>query len=215
MQQLSLRRRYFALVLLGCCGLVIWVAGPVAARGPRVWLDPETLSLAPGDEGTLDVRVEDVVQMAGAEVHLTFDPALLEVVDADTSTEGVQVDHGGFLSPDFIIQNDADPLVGTVDYAIACMPVDKAVSGGGVLARITFRALDEGEAPLAISSVILADVQGQPITIETGSGVVAISRPGPSLVGVLIGLAAVAVAVGAIAVLRNPILAHYKRGGNG
>jgi hypothetical protein len=171
-----------------------------------MWLDPATLDLAPGDVETLDVRVEHVSELAGAEVSLTFDPALLEVVDADPSAEGAQIAHGDFLSPDFVVQNTADSTGGTVHYAIACMPLDEAVSGGGVLAHVTFRALAEGETLVNIRSALLADRHRQPIAVETDSSVVVIARPGPSPgVWTLIGLVAVAVAAGSIAVVWNAV----------
>jgi len=202
MQQLRLKLHRPALVLLLCWGLIVQVAGSTAAQEARIWLEPTMLNLAPGDVGTLDIRVENVIQLAGAEVYLTFDPVLLEVVDTDPSAEGAQIAHGDFLSPDFVVRNIADPATGTVDYAIACMPLDKAVSGSGVLAHITFRALAEGETLVAIRSALLSDVQGQPIAIETDSGVVVIRRPGPSpAVWALIGLVAAAVAAGFVVVM--------------
>lgn len=206
MQQLSSKLRRSALILVGCWGLIVWVAVPVAAPGATMWLDPATLDLAPGDVGMLEIRVDNIVQLAGAEVHLTFDPALLEVVDAEPSTEGVQIAHGDFLSPDFVVQNSADLTNGTVDYAIACMRLDQAASGSGVLARITFRALAEGETLVTISGALLADMQGQPIAVETESSVAVISRSGPSPgVWALIGVVAAAVAAGSIAVVWNII----------
>jgi len=198
-----------ATALFFCWVLAAWSTGPVIAQGARVRLAPETLTLAPGDTGTVEVRVEDVIQLAGAEVHLTFDSTLLEVVDADAETEGIQIVHGGFLSPDFVVQNIADPSAGTIDYAIVCMPLDKAVSGNGVLARITFRALADGETLVDVSSAILGNVQNQSIPLETASSIVVISRPGPSLqVWGMIGLAAVAVASGLVAVVWRAIKAR-------
>jgi hypothetical protein len=206
MQQLSTILGRFAVILVGCWGFVVLVAAPVAAPGARIWLDPATLDLAPGDVGTLEIRVEDIAELAGAEVHLTFDPALLEVVDADPAIEGTQIAHGDFLSPDFVVQNVADPANGTVDYAIATMQLDKAASGSGVLARITFDALAEGETLITISGALLADMQGRPIEVETGSSVAVISRPGPSPgVWALIGLVAAAVVAGFVAVVWNAV----------
>lgn len=203
------RLRCATMTLLFCWGLVAWSTGPVAAQGSRIRLAPETLTLAPGDVGTVEIRVEDVVQLAGAEVHLAFDSTLLEVVDADPATEGMQIAHGGFLSPDFVVQNVTDPSAGTIDYAIVCMPLDKAVSGNGVLARITFRALAEGETLVDISSAILGDVQNQSIPLETVSSIVVIGHPGQSLeVWVLIGLVAVAVAAGLVAVVWRTVKAR-------
>jgi hypothetical protein len=209
MQQLPMKTYHFVLLLLDCWGFIFWGADPTAAQGAEVWLDPVTLDLDPGDVGALDIRVENVTQLAGAEVHLAFDPALLEVVDADPAMEGVQIAHGDFLSHDFVAQNTTDPGTGTADYAIACLPLDKAVSGGGVLARVTFRALGGGETLVKIRGILMADMQGRPIPVETRDSVVVISGPGPSLeVWVLIGLVATAVATGFIAVVWNAIKAR-------
>jgi hypothetical protein len=206
MQQLFFILRRSALILVGCWGFVVLVAAPVAAPGARIWLDPATLDLSPGDVGAVEIRLEDVNELAGAEVHLTFDPALLEVVDADPATEGTQIAHGDFLSPDFVVQNITDPSQGAVDYAIASMQLDEAATGSGVLARIEFRALAEGETLVTISGALLADTQGRPIQVETGSSVAVISRSGPSAgVWVLIGLVAAAVVAGFIAVVWNAV----------
>ena len=206
MQGVSWRLWRGLLAWLGCWSLVAWSAGSALAQGTRMWLSPATLDLAPGAVGTLEVRVEDVAQLAGAEVSLTFEPALLEVVDAEPATPGTQIAHGDFLSPDFIVRNGVDSATGTVDYAIACMPLDKAVSGSGVLARLTFRALAEGETYVTVRSALLADMQKQPIPVETGSSVVVINRPGPSsAVWALIGVVAVAVAIGFIVVVWNAV----------
>jgi len=196
--------------LLICLGIAGWIAGTAAAQeGTRVSLAPEALALSPGDTGTLEIRVENVAHLAGAEVHLTFDATLLEIVDADSKMEGAQITHGDFLSPDFVVQNVADPSAGTIDYAITCMPLDKAASGSGVLARITFNTLAEGETEVKIRSTLLADVQGQAIAVETGPGVIVTSYPGPSLaVWATIGLVAVVVAAGFIVVVWRAIKAR-------
>jgi len=204
-----MKLRRLALTFICCWGLVLWAVDSVVAQGARIWLDPATLDLSPGSEGALDIRVESEVQLAGVEVHLKFDPALLEVVDVDTSAAGTQIAHGDFLSPDFVVRNTVDPANGAVDYAIACIPPDKGASGSGVLARVTFRALAEGESLVPVSGALLADVESQPVTVQTGSGVVVISRPGTSsTVWVLIGLVAVAVATGFVAVFWSTVKAR-------
>jgi len=179
------------------------------AQSTRIWLDPAKLEIAPGGTGTLDIRVENVHQLAGAEVHLTFDPALLEATDEDPLTAEVQIAHGDFLSPDFVAQNIVEPGNGTIDYAIACIPVDKAVSGSGVLARISFHALSEGETLVSIRSVLFADPQGQPIETDADSSLIVINRSGPPpTVWGLIGLVAAIVAIGLVAVVWSAIKAR-------
>lgn len=206
MQQLSLNRRsLIVLVLLVVGGLAAFTTLS-RAQGPKIWIDPPLVELAPGDESTVAIHVSNVTTMAGAEVHLTFDPVIMEVLDADPGTDGVQIAHGDFLSPDFVAQNIVDMSTGTIDYAIACMPADKAVSGDGVLARISFRTLSAGKTQLVIRSVILADKGGVPIEAEIESGIVTVRPKGPSpVVWGLIGLVAVAVAVGVAAVIWNSL----------
>lgn len=185
--------------LLACCALVVAMAIPAAAQGTRMWLDPATVQMAPGDDVTVEIRVESAVPIAGAEVHLSFDSELLEVVDADPSVDGVQIAHGDFLSHDFVLQNDAATVAGKIDYAIACIPLDKAVSGAGTLARLTFRAVAEGEAQVIVDRVLLANARGEPVEVETetGSSLVTISGRGQgTLRDVLIGIAGTAVVLG-------------------
>lgn len=205
----NIKHRRSALILFVCWGLVIGIAMSTGAQSTRIWLDPARLEMAPGDTGTLEIRVENVHQLAGAEVHLIFDPALLEVIDEAPSTEGVQIAHGDFLSPDFVAQNIAEPGAGTIDYAIACIPVDKAVSGSGVLARLSFHALSEGETLVTIRSVLFADPQGQPIETDADSSLLVVSRSGPpSTVWGLIGLVAAIVAIGLVVVVWSAIKAR-------
>jgi hypothetical protein len=182
----------------------------VVAQGvTRIYPDPDTLILSPGDTGTLEIRVENVSQLAGAEMHLTFAPTVLEIVDTDAAMEGVQIAHGDFLSPDFVVQNTVDSSSGTIDYAIACIPVDKAVSGDGVLARIPFNAIAHGETEVRIRSTLLADKQSRPIEVETGSSMVFVNRSGPSpMVMALIWGVAIAVAACFVALVWRVVLAR-------
>jgi hypothetical protein len=120
-----------------------------------VRLDPAALSL------------ENVTDLAGAEVHLSFDPDVVEVVDADPDEEGIQIAHGGFLDADFVAQNRADPSTGRIDYAVARMPPHEPADGSGPLAVITLRLVGSGEAVLTLQDVLLADPEGYPIPVET------------------------------------------------
>ena len=214
MQQLSLGVRRFSLVLLGCAVLCAWAIGSATAQGASMWLEPASLDLAVGDVTTVDIRVQNVTELAGAAVHLTFDPAVLEVVDADSSVDGVQITHGDFLRPDFIVQNAADGAAGTVDYAIACMSLDNAVSGDGVLARITFRGLARGETTIDMQGVLLADKDGQPIEVETDSSRVVVGGAGSPIIWVLVGLAGIVVLIGAAVLVRSIALSRQQKGGS-
>jgi LysM repeat protein len=140
------------------------------AQGPTVVIDPPGREVAVGATTTVDIRIENVSDLFGAEVHLTFDPALLEGVDADAGTAGVQIQPGAFLSPDFTAQNAVDQAAGKIDFAISQMSPRGPVSGSGVLATITFTGKAAGTSPINFVNVILAAPGGIPISAGTQGG---------------------------------------------
>lgn len=171
MHQLSVRKG----LLLGA--LLLLLVSPCVASaegGPVVRLDPEVLTLRPGETGEVVIQVDGVTDLAGAEVHLEYDADLLEVVDADPETEGVQIAHGGFLPADFVAQNQVDLHEGRIDYAVARMPPHEPVSGDGPLATVTLRARGKGEGTLALRTILLADPNGNPIEADVVAGRVAV-----------------------------------------
>jgi LysM repeat protein len=140
------------------------------AQGPTVVIDPPSREVTVGATTTVDIRIENVSDLFGAEVHLTFDPALLEGVDADTGTAGVQIQPGPFLSPDFTAQNNVDQAAGKIDFAISQMAPHGPVSGSGVLAMITFKGKAVGTSPIDFVNVILAAPGGVQINAGTQRG---------------------------------------------
>jgi LysM repeat protein len=170
----TLPRHWINLILL----VVMLFSMPVGqglAAGPMVIIDPSAREVTVGDTTTVDIRIDNVTNLFGAEVHLTFNPpGLLEVMDADAGTGGVQIQPGTFLVPDFTAQNVADNAAGTIDFAISQGHDDPAVSGSGVLATITFKGLGAGVSTLSFTNVILAAPGGVPIAAGTQGGSVTV-----------------------------------------
>jgi len=148
---------------------------PVLAADTVVSLSPASGSLNVGDTLVVDVMVSNVTALFGAEFHLTFDAAKLEVVDADAGTDGAQIALGSFLSNDFVAQNIADNAAGKVDFGVSQMSPHGPVSGNGVLAKITFRAKAAGTANLSFSSVLLADASGTQIQATAQNGALTVA----------------------------------------
>jgi LysM repeat protein len=113
-------------------------------------------------------------------VQLTFDPALLAVVDADSSTGGVQIQPGTFLSADFVAENTVDLAAGTIDFAVTQMAPQDPVSGSGVLATITFEGKANGTSAIAFASVNLSDSDGGVISADTQEGYIAVGEVSPT-----------------------------------
>ena len=67
-----------------------------------------------GREIPAQLWIEDVAGLYGAEIRLSFDAQQLQMVDANLSRPGIQLEiSSDLLSPNFVIRNEADNLVGT------------------------------------------------------------------------------------------------------
>jgi LysM repeat protein len=176
-----------------CVGLAVLLtmllSMPVSqglAQGTMVVIDPPAKEVAVGATTTVDVRIENVANLYGAEVQLVFNPALLEVVDTDTSREGVQIQPGSLLSPDFMAKNNADQTTGRIVFAVAQMPPHEPVNGSGILATITFRGKAAGTSEINFSTTqptppaILSNRDGMPISASTQGGSIKVTG-GPTL----------------------------------
>lgn len=148
---------------------------PAMAASTVVAVSPAAGAVNVGETLVVNITVADVTALFGAEFHLTFDAGKLEVVDADATTDGVQIALGSFLSNDFVAQNTASNTAGTVDFGVSQMSPHGPVSGSGVIATITFKGKANGSAALNFSSVLLADSSGTQISATFQNGVVTVS----------------------------------------
>jgi hypothetical protein len=123
-----------------------------------------------GDTASTELRVEDVTNLYGVEMQLTFDPTLVEVVDANPSKPGIQIQPGDFLSPDWLLDNTADNANGSIDYALSQWDPSPPKSGSGVLAVITWRGKAVGTSPVHFTYVLLGAPGGVPISTSTQDG---------------------------------------------
>ncbi|MGC9348926.1 MAG: cohesin domain-containing protein, partial [Anaerolineae bacterium] len=153
---------------------------PVRAQDAVVKLSPSAASVNVGDTVVVNVTIENVSNLFGAEFHINFDTAYLEVVDADSGTEGVQIGLGDFLSPDFIATNTANNTTGVIDFGVAQMAPHGAVSGSGTLATITFRGKAGGTANVIFTSVLLSDPGGTEIPSSAQNGTVTVAGGAPT-----------------------------------
>ena len=152
------------LVCLGALALMSLFAAPRAGAqgGAVVRIDPASSSVQCGVTTVVDVRIENVSNLAGAEVHLTYDPFLLDA----------QIQPGGFPAPDYVLQSSATG--GRIDFAITQMPPHAPVSGSGVLLKITFRGLAPGVSAIDFTSALLSDGNGILIPSTTQNGSVSV-----------------------------------------
>jgi hypothetical protein len=145
-----------AVSLVALTGFTSYLAQPQTL----IKVAPQVLKVKVGDETTIDLAIEKVSELYGAQLHLRFDPDVLEVVDANPSEEGIQIEPGTLPAPDFVVQNSADNQVGTIDYALTQLPPSEPAKGDGVIAHVTFRAKKAAVSQIQFDQFLLADTQG-------------------------------------------------------
>ena len=155
------------------------VAATVAAAGQEVILSvtPVTKTVATGETFTLTLQVETGVQSVDAvQVVVSFPPTILEVVDAEAATAGVQIARGTTLP--MVLQNTVDNGGGQIKYA-AGVTLDSEFrpSGTFALATVSFLAKAGGSAVVAFGAESYAVSQGERLTGSTKSGVITVQAP--------------------------------------
>lgn len=130
--------------------------------------------VAVGSDVTVAIRLENVSDLYGIEIDLTFDPAFLQVQDDKPGTVGVQILPGDFPNPElyFVAQNIADNQAGSIAYAISLLRPAPAANGSGALAFIRFRALTAGTTGVSIARVSAVGSDSCCLTMTRQNGVI-------------------------------------------
>jgi hypothetical protein len=144
-----------------------------------VRVTPDLLRLGFEAEGVTQVEVVDIENLYGTEFQIEYDPVVVEVVDADPGTDGVQVAPGDVFAGGnaFVVENSADS--GVITFIASRRLPDPAFNGTGSLVEITWRGNTRGESPVDLTSVKLSDPEGIELnatpldgTIRVGTGVI-------------------------------------------
>lgn len=152
--KLSAGRRKFTVLALtaGLLTIALLTAGGALAQPPtRIVLEPQSLEFPRlGMTRSLQIQIQDVPSLIAADVYLAFDPARLQVVDADPIAPGVQISRGTFPDPTqgFVI-NAANNSLGLITYSVTLLSPTPA-SGSGLFATVAFQAVGPGSAGIEI-----------------------------------------------------------------
>ncbi|MGD0116132.1 MAG: cohesin domain-containing protein [Dehalococcoidia bacterium] len=182
-------RGHRSVVAVGVVVLLAAMAGLSLSPplSPRTSAQDTVMVLDPGSaqvdsDGILDVDVviSNASNLYSASFHLSFDPSILEVVDADLDHSGVQIFPGNFPGPwdqpGTVQANQAENGPGTIDYDFTLVDGATSVSGGGTLARIRFHAIGTGTSALTFDTANLwGPTPGVPIAVTTLDGSVTVA----------------------------------------
>ena len=111
-----------------------------------------------GDTFTLDIRAENVFDLAGWQFDIAFDPAALEAIDV---SEGDFLKTGGGST--FFQSGSIDNAAGKIGGLSAARLSAQGVSGTGTLLQVTFKAKSAGETELALQNFQFGSVTGDSI----------------------------------------------------
>ncbi len=137
--------------------------------------DQPLLEIGLGQVEMINIVLENAEEVYGIDVRLHFDPAVVEVIDADPDREGVQIVPGKFPQPDFLVCADADNQAGAVQYVITQVNPTPPASGMGVVFSIQLRGKSPGgQSDLTIDFVEIADRHGMKLSVHPESGLLVV-----------------------------------------
>lgn len=134
-----------------------------AVDNPAVWLQAPDGPIAVGDEITVTVRIDDIVNLYGIQFTLDFEPSTLTAIDQDPVLADVQIAPGDCPATDFVVKNKADNVAGKLEYAVTQISPTPPVNGNCTVAHIRFQARRATSTQLEMTNLILADPEGKPI----------------------------------------------------
>jgi hypothetical protein len=157
------KTKYLPLILLFL--LALSMTNIVYAQVPLIAVAPEENSANPSESFTVDITIQDAVDLFSYEAKVGFDPDILEVAS---------IDEGPF------IKDQTTSPMGTLwstieesDYVYAVcvtMGAYPGVSGSGVLFTVTFNVIDAGACDLDLYDSILLDSTGASIVHDEAGG---------------------------------------------
>lgn len=189
-------RRWLSLVLCAATLLLFLfalpasaapVAGPsgtCGASGTVICIDPSTQTIGPNQVTTADIRIDNVSNLYGADVRLSFDPSIVCAQDGShpcPNSTTVQLAPGPLLTSSsgnyFILRNSADNSAGNIQFIITQLNPAPPVTGSGVLATITFYGLAGPQTSLHFTFTKLADPNGVQIPATNQDGTIIVNSP--------------------------------------
>ena len=111
-----------------------------------------------GDTFTLDIRAEDVFDLAGWQFDIAFDPTVLEAVDVNEG-DFLKTDGGATFFQSGRIDNAAGKIIGLIAGRIS----EGGVSGSGSVLQVRFKAKAEGETGLTLQNFEFGSNTGENI----------------------------------------------------
>jgi hypothetical protein len=120
------------------------------------------------NRNVLEIRVDDVEEFYAIDMEIRFDPAKVQVADADPETEGIQIQPGEVPPPDFVAANDVNNEEGVIRYVVTQLGSEPAFDGSGLVATVIWEGELDPETELSFGAVTLVNQSALPMKVEFG-----------------------------------------------
>lgn len=153
---------------------------PTPPQGVIVKVDPESVQ-APdcGQQGQLAIAVQNVSDLQSFELEISYNPAIVEIVDSDPLLDGIQVKPGDVFGGDarLIVVNSVDPAQGLIKFSAAVY--NSVIQGNANLIYIEWLPKNQGTSAITLNKSDLykaiGNNQTEKITHGTINGQIAVS----------------------------------------
>lgn len=139
-------------------------------HGPALWLFPRYQQVSIGGSVTVEVMLEEVIDVLAVKAALTFNPAQLQVtaIEVYEDSRSLLKSTGGTVIPFSAYDN----VAGTITIEVATATGSPAgVSGAGAIAKITLAVSQSGQLIFGAASS-LRDADNVSISISETAGAV-------------------------------------------
>jgi hypothetical protein len=163
------------LLCIICCSALPTQTGFAQAAGVAQCGVFESNAIQPGSRLEIPVEIRDVEDLYAIDIEIQFDPAVIQFEDADPKTEGIQPALGTFLDVGMALFNTIDNTNGVVRFVMTQVNPSEGKTGSGVVLVLYAVGIAEGESPLTISFLELANRAGEVIAVDPASAVVTVA----------------------------------------
>ena len=159
------------MAVLAIAGSLASGAEGAAAQGATLAFAPALAQVGEGTTVAVAIEVRDIADLYSLDLSVRFDPAVVEVVDVDSVSPGIQVQPGDFLVPGFVVNNDTDNAAGLVRFATVGLNPATPLSGSGVVCVLLLKGKTAGAASaLLIENAVLSTPASHVIAVTAAAG---------------------------------------------
>lgn len=131
-------------------GVAIIAGIPSLVSAASLSVSPTSQAVKTGETFKVTIRLDTQgASIDGVDIrYLNFNPAMLQVVDANASSNGVQIAAGNLMTSTLL--NNVDNASGKISLS-QVVTVGSKYKGAGTLATVTFKAVGSGTASLTFN----------------------------------------------------------------